>query len=163
MKTIIAIDPGKTGGIAFQHAGQPPCALPMPTREDEIVDLLHRLCADPGQTLALVELVGGYIAGRPAPGSAMFSFGNSYGFVKGLVMSLRVPLELVRPQRWQKTLALGNSRSHGSPAAWKKHLASVAGRLFPGIRVTRQIADALLILEFARRTPGLGAPRAAGD
>src|SRR5437868_5966445 len=74
--TIIAIDPGVTGGIACWKRGQPITAAAMPPTEGDLVEVLQTLISS-GETIAYVELVGGYI-GKAQPGSAMFAFGRNF-------------------------------------------------------------------------------------
>lgn len=71
----------------------------------------------------------------------------------GACAALCVPVELVTPQRWQKGMSVG-VRAGLERADWKRKLKAQAERLFPGQRVTLATADALLILEWARRTYG---------
>jgi hypothetical protein len=59
--TVIAIDPGGSGGIAYQHPGGAVCAATMPATEGDIVELLDELIAEPGAAVAFVEEVGGFI------------------------------------------------------------------------------------------------------
>lgn len=151
MSTLIAIDPGHSGGIAFQLNDQGPQAVPMPHTEGDTVDLLRGLASNPAQTIAVVEQVGGYLSGHPQPGSAMFKFGRNFGFILGVLQTLGVRVELVRPQAWQKALSLGNSKDSSDKAAWKGKLKAEAQRLYPGLKPTFATADALLLLEFALR------------
>jgi hypothetical protein len=49
VKTLIALDPGASGGIAFESDGQPADAAPMPQTEGDLVDLPTRLACPPGR------------------------------------------------------------------------------------------------------------------
>ena len=153
--TTIAIDVGASGGIAVR-TGDEIAAFAMPPTQGDVLELLAGIInasrADGGDVRAVVEKVGGYIGGRGGTGSAMFNFGQGYGFILGVLASQRVRVELVTPQKWQKGLSLGNSKSHASKTAWKNHLKARAQQLFPMQKVTLKIADALLILEYANRT-----------
>jgi hypothetical protein len=150
MTTIISIDPGASGGIAWGRGTQPVQALPMPATEGDLVILLRTLAADPSTTVAVVEEVGGYV-GKAQPGSAAFKFGRNYGFALGVLQTLGVRVELVRPQKWQKSLSLGSASSCASKTEWKNRLKSAAQRLFPSLKVTLATADALLIFNYACR------------
>ena len=149
--TTISIDPGKSGGLAYRHDDQPVNAIHMPETEGDIVDFLRGLVTDPAQTLAVIEQVGGYVPGRPQPGSAMFRFGRNFGFILGVLQTLGVRVELVRPQAWQKALSLGNSKDCPDKAAWKAKLKAEAQRRYPLLKPTLATADALLILDYALR------------
>lgn len=97
-------------------------------------------------------LLSGYI-GKRQPGSAMFKFGRNFGFLLGALQALRVRVELIRPQRWQKGLALGTASACRSPTVWKNKLKAHAQRLYPHLKVTLKTADALLLLDYALRQP----------
>ena len=107
-----------------------------------------------GEVVCVLEKVGGY-AGKGQPGSAMFVFGENFGFWKGVIQALEIRLELVRPQVWQKGLGLGTASACGSKPEWKNKLKAEAQRRFPHLTVTGRTADALLLLDYAMRT-GLG-------
>ena len=146
---LIAIDPGQSGGVAFWNSNIIQ-AHSMPDTEGDILALLRSICENPGSTIAFVEEVGGYI-GKAQPASSAFKFGRGFGFLLGCLQTLGVRIELVRPQKWQKTLSLGNSKDCPNKTEWKNKLKAMAQRLFPQIHVTLATTDALLILEFAIR------------
>lgn len=149
MKTIIAIDPGAGGGIAVHETGCPDVAVPMLKTQGDTVAFLgsvHSPC------VCFLEVVSGF-AGAKQPGSAMFKFGESYGFIKGVIQALNIPLVLVRPQEWQKMFALGTARACESRTVWKNKLKAEAQRRFPALTVTLKTADALLLLEYAKTRP----------
>jgi hypothetical protein len=126
--TILAIDPGFSGGLAYRRDGQPVEAIPMPATEGDLVAFLSGLVGDPGATVAFVEEVGGYI-GKAQPGSNAFKFGRNFGFLLGVMQTLGVRIELVRPQRWQKGLGLGTASACESKTIWKNKLKAHAQRL----------------------------------
>jgi len=150
MKTIIAIDPGKHGGMAVNALGKTWCAG-LPESDGDRLELLEAEQYAAGReglkAVVVLELVGGFI-GRRQPGAAMFKFGQGYGFLIGVVMALRMPLFLIRPQQWQKGFGLGTRSACASDAQWKNKLKEEAQRRFPELKVTRATADALLILEY---------------
>ena len=150
-KLTIAIDPGKSGGLAYQLAGQPAQAVAMPPTEGDLVNLLRQLATNPDNTVAFVEEVGGYI-GQAQPASSAFKFGRNFGFTLGVLQTLGVRVELVRPQRWQKSLALGSASNCASKTEWKNKLKAAAQRFYPNLKPTLATADALLILDYARRS-----------
>ena len=103
--------------------------------------------------MAFVEEVSGY-AGTAQPGSRMFTFGRNFGFILGVLQTLGVRIELVKPSKWQKALSLGTASACASKTIWKNKLKACAQRLYPNLHVTLQTADALLILEYGRKTRG---------
>jgi hypothetical protein len=150
MKRILAIDPGMSGGIAYHgHGGIVLDSMPT-TDQDVSTLILDRL----GITdVVYVEKVGGYVGGKGAPGSAMFNFGRNVGFIHGLIASTKTRVIEVTPQRWQKTLGAGTSKTHGK--GWKAHLKGLAQQRQPSLHITLKTADAVLILEHAMIAEGL--------
>ena len=152
MKAIVAIDPGTRGGLAWIDAAERVTCHPMPDTEGELLVHIQDVLTAAGgaeNVTAYIEQVSGF-AGDEHPGSAMFKFGRGYGFALGALMALRVRVELVTPQRWQQGVASGTQNGL-EKADWKRKLKAQAERLFPGQRVTLKTADALLLLEYARR------------
>ena len=150
MPTLIAIDPGASGGIVFGNpeSSKDPVLENMPDTVHDLAELLGDASQE-GPTHAFVELVGGYIGGAGAPGSAMFNFGENYGRIQGILAALNIPFTLVRPQKWQTALSLGNSKGMSKPQ-WKGKLKAKAQQLYPKSKVTLQTADALLIWHAAK-------------
>jgi hypothetical protein len=139
---IIGIDPGANGGIAVIFEDGRTWVGGMP-EDSELIGVLRDLsnCEEGVRVTAYLELVGGYI-GKGQPGSAMFRFGESFGFLRGVLQTLRIPTELVRPQEWQRGLP-GVKGSEGPTR--KRLLREHAARIFPDLKVTLATADALLI------------------
>lgn len=149
--TIIAIDPGASGGIAISPSDAATCyAQSMWETEGDVVEGLRLLTQyHAGNVIVYIEEVGGFI-GSPMPGSRMFTFGRGFGFLLGVLQALSCRIELVRPQKWQKALSLG-TRGEASKNEWKAKLKAHAQRLYPHIKVTLATADALLILDYGRK------------
>ncbi len=154
MKTLIAIDPGANGGIAWQHA-HGPATLPMPDTEGDVLAELRDIAADGiregNELVAIVEDQTG-CAGTKVSAPAMFKFGRGFGFILGALQTLGIRVELVRPQKWIDALSLGKRDKSQPKSAWKGKLKAEAQRLFPDLKVTLATADALLLLEYYRRT-----------
>jgi hypothetical protein len=149
MNTVVAIDPGLSGGIAVSVFGVAGCR-PMPATGGDLVALLRgiKVSSDKSgvETVCVMEATSGY-AGRRQPGCYAYRFGENAGFLKGVIQTLGMRLELVRPQDWQKGFGLGTASSCASDRVWKNKLKAEAQRRFPHLRVTHKTADALLILE----------------
>lgn len=99
---------------------------------------------------AVLEQVGGYV-GQGQPGSAMFSFGAAYGHMEMALAAAGIPYETVQPARWQKGLKIPGRKKDEGKTAWKNRLKARAQMLFPRVKVTLAVADALLIAEYCRR------------
>ncbi len=137
--TFIGVDPGASGAIAIQHTGLLH-TVKMTQTEADVADFLEgwsRL----GGCFAFLERVHS----MPKQGvSSSFKFGASFGFLKGLLVGLKVPFEEVTPQRWQKAMGC---MSGGDKNVTKQ----AAQRIFPCEKVIHATADAMLISEFCRR------------
>jgi hypothetical protein len=153
MTSVVAIDPGASGGLAWSH-GNGVCAAPAPATEGDYVDTLRDILTaatlEGGTLTAFVERVGGFI-GKQQPGSAMFKFGFGCGVIEGALRALGIATVYVRPQEWQRTFSLGTARSCASKTVWKNKLKAEAQRRFPKIKVTLATSDALLILAHATK------------
>jgi len=142
---LIAIDPGCSGGIASHEDGGAYC-VSMPDTLGDLVDRLRGYSAR-GVTTCYLEQVVGFI---PMAGAgAMFTFGQSFGQIQGVLAALNFKVVEVRPAKWQKALSCGDKKSHGKK--WKSHLKGMAQQLFPECDVTLKTADALLILQYAMK------------
>ena len=145
---IIAIDPGKSGGIAYSLDDGETHSLPMPQTPGDILETLRTIKAISGPSIeCYLESCVKY-AGKEQSGSAAIVYGRNYGFIEGVIQTLGIKLHLVRPQEWQKVLKLGTRRG-ATTTEWKNKLKAQAQRLFPTEKVTLKTADALLILEYA--------------
>ena len=145
---IIGIDPGANGGIATLGAdGEVHQALKMPATPHDIAEAIERNRSG-GGVFCYIENVGP----MPKQGvSSTFKFGRGFGVLIGVLAALRVPHELVRPQVWQRTLAIPKRKRTESKTAFKNRLKQKAQQLFPQVKITHSVADALLIAEHGRR------------
>jgi len=139
MSTIVGIDPGWSGGVA-QIGGPDPKAKGF-TRmtETDIVETLEGyLCfAD----VCYIEKVHS----APKQGvRSVFKFGHVYGLLRGVILSSRVRVREVSPQKWQRYLGCLTKGD-------KNVTKSMAQRLFPCLKITHATADALLIAEYGAR------------
>lgn len=136
----IGIDPGKSGGIAVITTDGAAYAYRMPETDRDLLDLLGDIGAE--VSCAMLEQVHA----MPGQGvTSTFTFGRGFGKLEMALCAARIPFELVTPQKWQKALGcLTKGDKNVSKAA--------AQRLFPALKVTHAIADALLIAEYCRRT-----------
>lgn len=145
----IGIDPGTGGGIAVTD-GKKTSAVKMPDTEKDVFESLKGLLSE--DPFVIIEKVGA----MPGQGvTSMFSFGQSYGFLRGLLVALEIPFEEVSPQKWQKELGLLQRRRKDDAKLSKTDKKNLnkqkAQQLWPHLRVTHATADALLIAEYGRR------------
>ena len=139
----LGLDPGKSGAIArvFDHLPPMPSdVVRLKETEHDIAEFL-RGC-EGVKCFAILERVGA----MPKQGvSSTFKFGTSYGFLRGLLVGMRIPFSEVSPAVWQKMMGC---RSGGDKNVTK----SRAQQLFPTLKIVHATADALLLADYARRT-----------
>lgn len=115
-------------------------ARKMPETERDTWELLRSWSHD---ARAVIEKVHS----MPKQGVASsFKFGQSYGFLRGLLIALEIPFQSVAPGVWQRSLGC---LSGGD----KRVTKAKAQELYPELKVTHATADALLIATFGQ---GLG-------
>jgi hypothetical protein len=141
---IIGIDPGKSGAICFMlNNGEIIKIIKLSETEHDIRELWHdELSKSKESWFAYIEKLHSI---RPAGKVPNFNLGNSFGFVRGLLVAWNIPFELILPQKWQQAM--------GCMSKGDKNITKAkAQQLFPDIKITHNIADALLIAEYGRRT-----------
>ena len=146
---FIGIDPGKGGGIAILRDIGPTTTHKMPESDRDLFDLLTSTKIAPLAPVAFVEKVGA----TPQMGVvSAFKFGQSVGMLRMACVAARIRLEYVTPQKWQKHFGLivkGRGLAQGDTAKKNRNKAR-AQELFPAVKVTHAIADALLLADYGR-------------
>ena len=160
MKTLIAIDPGAGGGIAYRmpkHSGTDPLtgfviisttegAVPMPDTPHGIAHVLSEISGN----VAYVECLVEDVHAMPGQGvTSMFSFGRNLGTILGVLAALKIPYRMETPQKWMKKVG-------GLPSdkAERKHrLKQIAQARYPHLKVTLKTADALAMLSTMEGVP----------
>jgi hypothetical protein len=149
MKTILGIDPGKNGGIAW-HDGEQMRVEKMPDTICEVWELIDmirhlefaipRMPGDHGLK-AYIEQVHS----SPQMGvKSAFTFGQGFGRLEMALTAAGIPFERVSPQAWQKAM--------GCLTRGDKNVSKAkAQELFPHLKITHATSDATLICEYGRR------------
>jgi hypothetical protein len=171
MDIYIGIDPGQQGGIAaLTLQGEIRRLMRMPDTSQKLVAVFREL-AEMGECRTLVEhlpeMPRRYVKKCPycqaehqqprsvpaQSAKSMFAQGCGYGRLLACLEVADLEPETVRAQHWQQLFSLiqPKGQKHSVTEKKNKH-KEAAGRLFPGIKLTHYVADALLIAEFARRT-----------
>lgn len=140
----IGIDPGKKGAFAWVGEGE---SEVRPWDEDNFIGMMDYLKAN-GDCVACLE----HVSAMPGQGvTSMFTFGQNFGFIQGVLKAYGIPFELVRPQKWKKEFSVTGDKNSS---------VAVCKRLFPGVSLLRTdkcrkdddgMAEALLMAEYARR------------
>lgn len=83
--------------------------------------------------------------------SSSFKFGESKGFLRGLLVAYKIPFTFVTPQRWMKEsgIILDSSRTKTEK---KNMLKQRAQQLYPEHKITLANADAILLARYCRNT-----------
>ena len=140
---ILGIDPG-VGGGAVVISGETPVSIITYTSEQDFITFVESV-AD-SVDAAFIEKVNAF----PGQGVAStWKFAQNYGFERGVVRSLKLPLHEVLPQKWQNGLGLQQVKEKSKR---KAALKDVAGRLFPRVSWTLKTCDAALIAYYGVKT-----------
>lgn len=140
MSVFIGVDPGASGAIAvLDEDGK---FIDVFKAGDAEMDVVRNMARHEHYKMrAMIERVHS----MPKQGVASsFKFGQSYGFLRGILTANLIPFEEVQPAKWQRAMGC---RTKGDKNVTKQK----AGQLFPSVKVAHWNADALLIAEYCRR------------
>jgi Holliday junction resolvasome RuvABC endonuclease subunit len=144
MNIYIGIDPGINGGIATINNNFVQ-AYKMPQTIRDLWELIHEIKSTAELENYSITAALESVWSSPQMGvKSAFTFGNGFGHLEMALTALGVPYERVRPAMWQKAMGC---LTKGDKNVSKRR----AQELFPAIKVTHAIADAMLIAEYARR------------
>jgi Holliday junction resolvasome RuvABC endonuclease subunit len=140
MPRHIGIDPGTNGGIAWIDDDDVHAEKLRGKTERDIWELIAKLEED-DTTFAMIECA----RSSPQMGvTSAFTFGRGFGVLRMALIAAGIAFEEVSPSVWQKYL---RCLTRGDKNVTKQK----AQELFPSLKITHAIADALLIAECARR------------
>jgi hypothetical protein len=145
MMLFLGVDVGKDGGIAIiDQTGGVLKAERMPATDRDILDLFFWVSLE--MPLVPFRAVIEKVHASPQMGvTSAFSFGGSYHALRMALTAARIPFDEVSPMKWQRQL---DCLSGGD----KRVTLARAKQLFPHVKVTHYVSDALLLAEFCRRT-----------
>jgi len=118
---LVGIDPGVSGALCIIKDKKVSMVCDMPTMIDgtktkkqinavELANILSRENITSNDKVILES-----VSAMPGQGvTGMFSFGQSFGAIKGVCAALKLPLILVRPVKWKKHFNLLNSDKDAS-------------------------------------------------
>ncbi len=146
---FIGIDPGGSGGIAWlDESGNVVKVMKMPETDADVLEALGQYIP----AKAVIERVAAFApAGMRMGATSAFTFGRGVGALHMALTACQIPFEPITPLFWQKFMAC---RTGGDKNVSK----AKAQQLFPSLKITHAIADALLIAEFCRRRHLQGPP-----
>lgn len=148
MKTIfIGIDPGEKGGIACIDTNEN-TSFTVPYSNKELIDLCRDVFGSYKEVVCCLEKV----SARPGQGVvSMFTFGQSVGYIKGVLESYFIPYQEIVPRKWKNEFGLNSEKAAS---------AEVCRKLFPEVSLLETprckkphdgMTEALLMAEYARR------------
>ena len=146
----IGIDPGKKGGYAIIYANEF-CDYAITCHaftEKGFIDDIKREELQKDYCRCCLEKVHA----MPKQGvSSTFTFGNGYGFLRGVLQTVGISYQEITPQRWKAEFGLNSDKAKS---------IEVCQRLFPNVNLlpteksrkpSDGMAEALLMAEYARR------------
>lgn len=150
MTRYLGIDPGMKGGFA-QIYGTSVWASPFPMSADEIdAAQLARWWTDAKHdTIAIIEKA----QAMPKQGvTSVFTYGTGYGKLLGILATLGIRTEMVRPTTWKKAVLSDTLKDKAAAIYWCRCNYPLVNLVAEGCRVPHDgMADALCIAEYGRR------------
>ncbi len=146
---MLGCDPGASGGLALVYADGTAEAWKMPATERDLLDLAREMATrfdmpPVKQPRATIEVVHS----MPKQGvSSTFKFGCGYGGLRMALLASGFALHEVSPAKWQGGMGC---RTGGDKNVSK----AKAQQLFPTLRITHALADALLIATWGAKEFG---------
>jgi hypothetical protein len=159
-RLFVGIDPGVSGGLAaVDSRGRAVAWTGMPETEADIwqwlVDIGATSLDESGNTQIAAALEK--VSSSPQMGVvSAFTFGKGVGILRMALIAAEIPFDEVTPGTWQRVM--GIRQQTGKTAFGTTHQKDKninkrrAQELFPGVKCTHAISDALLIAEWCRRS-----------
>ena len=155
---IIGIDPGLSGAIAITQNNKVLEIYDMPVMAEgkknkkqinsaQLVNIIKQSVNSNEEIAVVVEQVNA----MPGQGvTSMFNFGQTFGAIKGISATLKIPIFFVRPSKWKKHFELINSSKDASRTKVIEMYPSFAEKLSKKKDVNK--SDAILIARFFSET-----------
>jgi len=146
---IVAVDPGQSGAIVWTQDFVEIYIEKMPPTDVEVAQLIAslRLLAKDVEVYLEEPSTAGY--GPLIPASSIARLAQNFGLIYGACIAMGYSLHRIKPPAWQAVHGLGKKKDHGK--GWKNHLKAKAAELWPTQTISLANADALLILDAAKR------------
>ena len=155
---IYGIDPGIAGAIAILDRDEIIDVIDLPTMSEgkknkkqlnsaHLSQYISSNLKDINKSVVVVEQVNA----MPGQGvTSMFNFGQTFGAIKGISATLKLPIFFVRPSKWKKHFELINSSKDASRTKVIEMYPSFAEKLSKKKDVNK--SDAILIARFFSET-----------
>ena len=146
----IGVDPGSSSGaIAIIRDGNLQIHGMSRQTEQQIDRIFWEVLLDKGiqtQIFCVIEKV----SSMPGQGSSSgFKFGMNYGFLRGCIVSNRIPFRDMIPRVWQKEFSMSKKKNEVEKE-WKTRLLNVAQNLYPNVEIPLYAGDSVLLSHIAR-------------
>ena len=151
---IFGIDPGIAGAIAVLDDKKIVDVKDLPTMSEgkknkrqlnsaNLSQYISSNIVDFNKTVVVVEQVNA----MPGQGvTSMFNFGQTFGAIKGITATLKLPIFFVRPSKWKKHFELINSSKDASRTKVIEMYPKLSSQLAKKKDVNK--SDAILIARF---------------
>lgn len=142
---FLGIDPGVSGAFAILHETE--VFLISKFNKQAFLSSIDYLAREHEATRCCIEKVHA----MPKQGvTSMFTFGENYGWLKGVLDAREISYQEIPPQTWKKEFNLNSDKNNS---------IDTARQLFPKAVLTpdrarkpdNNIAEAMLMAEYARR------------
>lgn len=179
----IGVDPGRSGGIAWLDPGRRVLSAHKMPEDSDLPRFVWEHFGKDGvrqRCAVVIEQIGPQPIGREevleaigqAPGRpgvvlarkvwrkrwpAIQDFGrlaHHAGLLVGLFGALDIPGIKMQPKDWRRVVGLEAAKRHETASKRKNRAKARAAELFPGVRLTHAIAEAVLMAEACRRIGG---------
>ena len=155
---IFGIDPGLSGALAILDEKKIFEVIDLPTMSDgkknkkqlnsaHLSKYIQTNIIDLNKSAVVVEQVNA----MPGQGvTSMFNFGQTFGAIKGISATLKIPIFFARPSKWKKHFELINSSKDASRTKVIEMYPSLSNQLSKKKDVNK--SDAILIARFYNET-----------
>lgn len=141
---FIGIDPGAKGAMAVIQDSD---VAVIPFKSEDYIRYLEDIKHNYPCVCCIEE-----VHSMPKQGvSSTFALGRSYGWLLGMLDTIGIPYQIIKPQTWKKEFGLNSDKAKS---------IEVCKRLFPGVNLLRtecsrkeddNLAEALLMATYAKR------------
>ena len=142
----IGIDPGAKGAMALLSDDNKPMIIPFD--QERYIETIWGLKCEDAECICCIEAVHS-ISGQGIASS--FKFGQTYGWLLGMLDAIGIPYQPISPQKWKKEFGLTSDKAQS---------VEVCKRLFPSLNLKRterskkdddNCAEACLLALYAKR------------
>ena len=162
---IFGIDPGLSGAIAVLENEVVLDIIDLPVMAEGKKNKRQLNSAQLSQYMSknvenihMTSVVVEQVNAMPGQGvTSMFNFGQTFGAIKGISATLKLPIYFVRPSKWKKHFDLINSSKDASRTKAIEIYPSLAEKLSKKKDVNK--SDAILIARFYSETRFIDDPK----